>query len=61
MGLLPEPPHVELDERLIITDEGDILDLTLCDQHAVERVSMRARQIPGTLGVQDRDIEWLKP
>lgn len=21
---------------------------------------MRARQIPGTLSVQDRDIEWLK-
>ena len=57
---LPKPPHVELVERLIITDEGDILNLTLCDQHAVEWVPVRACQIAGTLGVKDRDIEWLK-
>jgi hypothetical protein len=39
-GGLPAPAHVEIVERLVIADEGDILDLTLRDQHAVERVAV---------------------
>lgn len=54
---LPESANVEAVEGLVIGDEGDILHLALCDEHAVEGVSVFTKQAPDSLCMQQGDIQ----
>lgn len=56
-ALSPDSSYVELVEDAVIADDGDVFELRLCDQHAVERVAMRSSNASGTLRMKEGDVQ----
>jgi len=47
-------------EQSFVCDESQVFDLRLRDEHAIERISMIAGQPPGSLRVQQGNVERLE-
>ena len=57
--VLPDSPDVILIEDAIVADDGNVFELSLGNQHPVERVPMLSRQPASPQSVLQRYRQWL--
>lgn len=58
---VPQPRYAILIENQFVGNQDQVLGLRLCNEHAIERILVRPRQVARALGMFNGDRERSEP